>query len=310
MYDTINFWINCTMIGVDPLIIVQYLTETVEHKSDERGYRVTGKANDYYVSVLETGISLKGSLPKFLLPSNIHTLTRSGTKQAIEKLSDTLHLSIHDAKVTRIDVSTVLPVERPPADYYPYLGNKPNSKRLQATQDTLYYSTKNKQLILYDKILEAKAKKIIIPEGFCDSNLLRLETRWLQRLPTQFKIPEITGATLINETFYTNIIQSWGNEYFSINKLKSNLIMDTNNIKTPKDGANAIFSLLLQEKGQDYINNILADLKARNTYSDPKYYSRLKDELKKLTTASTNAEQSELIKELDEAVREVMLNCR
>lgn len=86
--------------------------------------------------------------------------------------------------------------------------------------------------------------------------------------------------------------------------------MDTNNIKTPKDGANAIFSLLLQEKGQDYINNILADLKARNTYSDPKYYSRLKDELKKLTTASTNAEQSELIKELDEAVREVMLNCR
>ncbi len=298
------------MIGVDPLVIVQYLTDIEEHRSTDKGYRITGKANDYSVFLLDGGISLKGSLPKFLLPTNIHTLTRSGAKQAIEKLSDTLHLSVHDAKVTRIDVSTVLPIKRPPADYYPYLGNKPNSKRLQATPDTLYYNTNKKQLIFYDKILEAKAKKTVIPNGYSESNLLRLESRWIQRLPTQFKMSEITGGTLTNENFYTNIIQRWGNEYFSINKLKSNLIMDTNNIKTPKDGANAIFSLLLQEKGQDFINNIIADLKARNTYSDPKYYSRLKDELRKITIASKNAEQSELIKELDEAVREVMLNCR
>jgi len=310
MYDTVNFWINCAMIGVDPLIIVQYLTEIEEHKSDGRGYRVTGRANDYYVSLLEGGISLKGSLPKFLLPTNIHTLTRAGTKQAIEKLSDTLHLKILDAKVTRIDVSTVLATKRNPSDYYPYLGNKPHFQRLQATKDALYYNTNKKQLVFYDKILEAKAKNIIIPEKFCDSNLLRFESRWKQRLPTQFQIPEITGATLINENFYTSMVQRWGDEYFSINKLKSNLIMDTNNIRTPKDGVNAIFSLLLQEKGQEYINNILADLKARNTFTDPKYYSRLKDELKKRTTVSTNAEQCELIRELDQAVREVILNCR
>jgi hypothetical protein len=309
MYDTVNFWIERAMVGGDPFTIAQYLDEAAEHSSN-RGYTVTGKAGDYSVLLTDSGISLKGSLPKLLLPSNIHTLNRSGAKDAIIKLSDTLHLPIMGAKVTRVDVSAALPVPRPVNDYYQYLGNKPHSQRLQATVDTLYYNKKMMQHIFYNKIAEAKAKSMMIPAGFDGANLLRVEVRFIQRLPKQFNRTEITGATLYEEKFYTDIVQRWGKEYYSIDKLKSTSIMNTTNIKTPKDGVNALFSFLLQDREPGFINAFIADLRAKKTFDDPKYYSRLKDDLNKLTKATTIAEQSELIRELDQSIREVILNCR
>lgn len=310
MYDTVNFWIDRAMVGGDPLTIAQYLTDGADHNSTARGYTFTGKAGDYSVLLTDAGISLKGSLPKFLLPTNIHTLSRAGVWQAIEKLSDTVHLPIKEAKVTRVDVSTVLIVDRPPCDYYPFLGNKPRFERLQATSDTLYYNTNKKQLIFYNKLAEAKAKGVNIPAAFLGENLLRLEARFTERLSKQFNLPMVTGATLTDERFYTGMIKRWGDEYFSINKLKSISIMDTSTIKTPKDAKDVLFSFLLQNAGGDLVDSFLADLKAKNTYPDPKYYTRTKDELEKLINAKTMVEKSYLINELDRAVREVLINCR
>ncbi len=309
MYDTVNFWIDRAMVKNEPFTIAQYLTNQSEHNSD-RGYSISGRAGDYSIYLNESGISLKGSLPKFLLPDNIHTLSRAGARDAIQKLSDSIHLPIKLAKVTRVDVSTVLPMNREPFEYYPLLGNKPRFERLQATKDTLYYNTNKRQLIFYNKIAEAKAKGVKIPVGFEGANLLRVEARFTERLQKQFNIVEVTGATLTDEKFYIEMVKRWGNEYFSINKLKSISIMDTTNIKTPKEGAEALFSIILQEKGQEFINNYIADLRAKNTYPDPKYYSRLKDELNRLIVASTATDRNELIKELDKAVNEIVLNCR
>lgn len=309
MYDTVNFWIDGLMVGVDPFTIAQYLTDHTEQNS-ARGYSISGRAGDYLVYLNQSGISLKGSLPKFLLPDNIHTLTRSGARDAIQKLSDEIHLPINLAKVTRVDVSTVLPMSREPFEYYPLLGNKPRFERLQATKNTLYYNTNEKQLIFYNKIAEAKAKGVKIPIGFEGANLLRVEARYTKRLPKHLKQPVVTGATLWNEKFYSEMVKRWANEYYSIDKLKPVSIMDTTNIKTPKDGANAILSIALLEKGQEFINSHIADLRAKNTYPDPKYYTRVKDELNRLIIASTATERSELIKELDKAVNEIVLNCR
>ena len=310
MYDTVNFWIDRAMVGGDPFSIAPYLNEHTEHNNAERGYSITGKAGNYSVFITEAGISLKGSLSKYLLPYNIHTLTRAATNEAMKKLSDHLHLQLNRAKITRVDVSTNLVMKRNPSEYYHYLGNKPHFQRLQATKNTLYYNTGKKQIVFYDKIKEAKTNRQEIPVGFENTNLLRVEVRFIKRLLNQFNLPEITGATLTNEKFYTEIVKQWAAEYHSINKLKSVTIMDTNNIKTPKDGAEALFSIILQEKGQDFINNYIADLRAKKAFIYPKDYTILKNKLNGLISASTAAEQSELIKELDKAVNEIVLNCR
>jgi len=310
MYDTVNFWIDRAMVGGDPFAVAQYLSNITERSNEAQGYTATGKVGDYSVLLTASGISLKGSLPKFLLPTNIHTLSRSGASQAIEKLSDTLHLPIKDSKVARIDVSTVLLVKQPPSNYYPFLGNKPRFQRLQATPDTLYYNTGKKQLIFYNKIAEAHAKGVSIPAGFSGENLMRLEARFTKRLPDQFNLPKVTGETLTDERFYTGIVKRWGDEYFSIQKLKANTLMDTSSIKTPNDAKEVLFTSLLQSAGLEMVDNFLSNLKARKTFSDPKYYTRTKNELERLINSKTTAERSDLIKELDDAVSEVLLNCR
>lgn len=309
MYDSVNFWIDRAMVDNKQFTIARFLTNQSEHKS-KRGYSVSGMVGNYYANIYETGVRLSGSLPKFLLSDNIQTLNRSGVKIAIEKLSDELHLSINLAKVTRIDVSAVFPTNQPPANYFPYLGEKSRFKRIQATNDTLYYTTNKRQFVFYDKNKEAKTKGVVLPVDFSETNLLRVEARYTKRLCKQFNVEEITGKTLSDEDFYTKIIKSWANEYFSINKLKSLSNMDTSSIKNASDGVNMAFAMLLQKEGQAFIDNYIADLKAKHTYSDPKSYTRVKNKLKSLINTKQSSCQNELIKELNNSVREVLLNCR
>ncbi|MDR3706385.1 MAG: hypothetical protein P4L28_10815 [Paludibacteraceae bacterium] len=309
MYDTVNSWIDRAIAGDNPLAIASYLSDVSETNSQKYGYSVTGKANNYIVRASEAGISLKGSLSKFFLNDNIQTLTRSATVQAIEKLSDTLHIPVKEAKIYRIDISTVFNTKYPPANYYKYLGNKPYFERLLATNNTLYYSTQKRQLIFYDKQLEAKSTGTNVPDVYTNESLLRYELRFTKRLCEQLKQNEITGATLSDEHFYLKLIKLWEAEYFSINKLNGFGKMDVSKIKTRTDAKDAMLTELLQGKDINYINEFISDLKAKNINSDPKYYTRLKNDLTALFKASST-EQNELITELDKEVNTVLQYCR
>lgn len=313
MYDTVNFWLDSSsMAEGNTFVTADYLTNVAEHNSQKRGYYISGEIEDYKVCLFPSGISLKGSLSKLALPSNIHTLTRHGAAEAIELLSDHLHAPIHQARVTRLDISTVLPMKQPITDYYSYLGAKRYFDRLQATNNTLYYNTKGqtKQLIFYNKVAEATSKSVVIPKGFEGANLLRYELRYSKRIAPQLKRAQITGTTLTNADFYSDVINHWANEYKGITKLKQISIMDTDEIKTPNQALDVIFGLLLQQAGQDEIAAIMADLRAKNVFNDPKYYTRVKDKIKSLTKATKTAEQNELIKELDRAIFEVQNSAR
>lgn len=305
MFDTVNFWIDRGNTAEDnPFAVLPYLCKVAEHNSDKKGYSCSGKLGDYSVCCFQTGISLKGSLAKYYLPSNVYTLTRQTVKEALEKMSDELHISMTAAKVTRLDVSTVIPTKRPPADYYPSLGNKPHFRRLQAHPDTLYYSQQHKQLIFYDKTKEAASKSALIPPTLKGCNLMRYEMRIIKSVQRMLKSSNpITGITLADSKFYYSIIQLWKNEFETIKKINTISTM-TDSIKTPKEAQRALFAILLQQGGQTYIDEFLADLKAKKTFSDPKYYSRLRSDLNKIMQAPHEA-KSTLIIELEKAVADV-----
>lgn len=305
MFDTVNFWIDRgDAAGGNPFAVLPYLCEVVEQRSDKRGYSCSGKLGDYTVCCFQTGVSLKGSLAKYYLPSNVYTLTRQTAKEALEKMSDETHLNIATAKVTRLDVSTVIPTKRPPTDYYPSLGNKPHYRRLQAHADTLYYNQSFRQLIFYDKTKEAAAKAALIPPTLNGCNLLRYEMRHTKNIQRLLKLPDpITGATLTDSGFYYSIIQRWKREFDTIKKINTISTM-TDSIKTPKKAQKALFAILLQQGGQNYIDEFLADLKAKNAFSDPKYYSRLKADLYKIWQAPNEA-KSDMIRELEKAIADV-----
>jgi hypothetical protein len=303
MFDTVNFWIDkAGLSGGNPFDVLPYLSEISERQNEKSGYSASGNAGDYTVCLFERGIFLQGSLAKDYLPSNIYTLTRKDVQYAIEQLSDRLHTDIKTAKVTRLDVSTILHTKRPPADYYRYLGDKTYFERLQSTPDTLYYNNHQRQICFYDKSKEATAKDVRIPNILQNSNLLRYELRYTKRLNKQLKV-DLTADKLYETSFYRSVIQCWHNEFKTIQKLKNQSFM-TDNINTTKEAETALFAALLQEKGQSIIDEYLAELKAKNVFKDRQRYSELKRKLNTILQAP-KGEQNDLIKELETQIFDI-----
>jgi hypothetical protein len=299
MYDTVNFWQDrAELSGGSPFDILPYLSEITQRQNEQSGYSCTGKILDYTVGIWETGISLKGSLAKsFFGGDNLHTLKRQSVKQALEQVGDHLHIDMGNAKVTRLDISTVLLTRRPPSDYFQYLGDKPRFKRNLAVKDeTLYYSNHQRQIAFYDKKKEAFATGMQLPEMWQNSNILRYELRYTKRLGSQLKT-DVRGSILYDKEFYYNIIQNWYKEFKAIQKIREASFM-TDNIKTPRDAEMAFFAALLQERGQSAIDEYMTVLRANNVFDDPKYYTRVKGNLNTILQ-SPKGSKSELMQELE-----------
>jgi hypothetical protein len=296
MFDTVDFWVNRVDLSTtSPFDIQPYLSGITE-RIDSHGYSCSGKTGGYLVYIAENGISLKGSLSKNHFGDNLHTLTRRDTKQAIEELSDRLHLDLGTARVTRLDVSTVIPTKRPPADYYSHLGSKPYFERLQSTPDTLYYNNHRRQIVFYDKAKEAKAKGVQLPAIWQNSNLLRYELRYRKSLNRQLNT-SLTAAKLYDVEFYRAVIQNWYNEFKAIKKLKEQFFM-IDNVSTKKEAKTALFAAILQKEGQSIIDKYLLELKAKKVFKDRQRYYELKRELNTILQAPRGG-QSDLIQELE-----------
>jgi hypothetical protein len=305
MYDTVNMWLDWYKVGNYNLsTITNKLTNQIEKHSKDFN-SITGNINNYKVGLYETGISLKGSICKYYNNDNLHTLTRSGMQRAIEKMSDDLSLPIQLATIRQVDLSTHFIMTREPHEYYNYLGAKQYFKRVQATNNTLYYNTNARQIIFYDKIKEAKSKKVEIPMIYKNENLLRYEIRHKGRLNKQFNLPEVTAQTLYNEQFYIKLIDIWVNEYLNIEKINKLTINNMEQIKTVKNAEEMIFGILLNKIGQSEIESLISDFKANHVYTDPKYYTRLKNKLKTLANKPNISDRSELIEELNRNIKSI-----
>ena len=308
MVDTLNLWMDKAVTGTaDTFHVAAYLSDVTEKQSERWGYSLTGRVGDYTVTISERGIYLMGSLAKHYLPSNIYTLTRATVKEALQMLSDQLHIDVVAAIIRRLDFSTVIPTKRPPADYFSRLGGKPYFKRLQAVAETLYYNTQKMQLIFYDKTKEAMAKGVEIPPALAGCNLFRYELRFLQRLQQQFKLAEPpTAAILYNQDFYYWLVGAWRAEFQTIQKIKNTMTM-TDQIRTPREVEKVLLSQYMQrDGGQSVVSRVLADLRAKKVFADPKAYTRVKNNLNAILSNPTAASgQDELIAEIEQAINNI-----
>jgi hypothetical protein len=291
MFDTVNFWINgCDTQKSKIFEVLPYLSEITE-RQNEQGYSCIGKLKNYSVCVSDNGISMKGSLAKNHFDDNIHTLTRKDVQLSIEELSDHLHIDMNVAKVTRLDISTVLYTKYPPAEYYAYLGQKPYFERLQSTLDTLYYNNHQRQIVFYDKKKDALAKGMPIPDILKDANLLRYELRYTKRLNKQLN-GDVTAGKLYVRPFYDSLVESWYNELKTIQKLKKQSFM-IDNITTLKVAKEALFARLLKQE-PSIIDEFVGALKAENKFSNRADYTKLKNDLNKMLFVSEFNENKKL----------------
>ena len=209
MYDKLKLWAARTRDTPDITKFLDRAKEQIDHDTGE--ITTFGSLDGLKVSIFTGGISIIGSLSKYLYPNNIYPLDRHSTAEAVEKLSDNLHLNISDAKITGLEFGTQFVMRYKPEDYLRKLGDMPRLQRYHFEVGTLYYKPKGKQQLkvfaFYDKKADAAVKGMTLPDGFSDANLLKYEMRYNQRLPQQLGVPEVTASTLSEKEFYRQMVK-------------------------------------------------------------------------------------------------------
>lgn len=307
MYDKVKLLYPRTSQTPD---VSKFLDSAKEQTDLNTGEVCTfGSLEGLKISIYTAGISIIGSLPKYLYPNNIYPLNRGTTAQAIEKLSDAIHLPINDARVTGLEFGGTFMMRQPVESYLSKLGEMPRLQRYHFDVGSLYYKPRGKQqpkvFIFYDKIADAAVKGLVLPEGFKGANLLKYEMRLNGRLPQQLGEPEIRASTLAERAFYAKLVTMYQESYFSIHKSNQVKTDIMSQIKTVSDAYNVLVARLISQSDKTQITGFLDELKANNVFSDRKSYTRLKNKIEEVSTKAGITMSDELIKELDDEVKNV-----
>jgi len=280
MFDSLN----------SKLYIRNKANYTAQFLTNVKPYRkggLIGKLDNYSVLANDYFISLIGSISEFWNSDNTYCIGAKETKKAIEKLSDYLHLPIHKAKVTRLDISNSFEVLNDPKMYFPLFGKK-GKQYPQDVKNGINYGTK------YGNYLTTFYKKNAI--------LFRYELK-VKKPASALKIQKPRLEQLTEPTIYNLLLHRWKQHYYRIQKIKE---MATNfEISGTKD-IDKLRAAMVKEVAPEIDAIILAALaqkKAAGKIKCDRQYRRCIEYLnEKETKFSIN---NPLIKELNQKVNEV-----
>lgn len=301
MFDTLHLYLpqeragNTDMLAQTPV----YLQHIAQHERVDNIY-YTGQLDNMRLSVSDRGVSVKGSLAKYHLNDNLQTLTRQDTEQAINSLSDELHLNLQKANISRVDFAHNFIMRYKPVTYYNYLGESQYFKRY-LQPESLYYKNGNRTKLFYDKRSEAKNKQVTVPEVLRDRNVLRYEIRYKRRLGKQLNEPEVTAKTLFKEQFYIKLVKRYVADYQSIHK-NPEINFDIENMSTPKDFWRQLALMKVDEIGLNETMQLVEELRAKDVMNKSEYYSRLKREIRDYSKNLKASDSSHLVAELDSKI--------
>ena len=310
MYDKVKFFVDRSIIGSQYTNITNHLEKAkVETDQTTGETRTKGTMNGLSIGVFGGGVFVEGSLPKYHYGSNIYPLDREGTKECIEMISDTLGINMSGADVVGIEFGTTFMMQYKVSAYLAKLGQMPRLQRYNFNADTLYYKGSGKVqprvYTFYDKLADCKAKHLPYPTDFEDKNLLRYEMRFKGRLAYQLGVPEVKASTLYDRQFYRELVRRYQDSYFSISKINELNPNAMKEIKNVSDAFNIFVARLLSqtEQPQSQIDTFINEIRAAGVFEDKKYYTRLKDKLNEIVTKDNITISNELIKELDDAIK-------
>lgn len=308
MYDKVKLWIDRDMVGEQYPTIANYLEEAntqINHQTGE--VKTFGHLEGLKVSVFVGGVSVVGSLAKYLYGSNVYPLDRHTTAQAVEKLSDALHLHADGASVTGLEFGTNFLMKHQVPDYLAKLGDMPRMSRYHFEPSTLYYKgvgkLQPKVFAFYDKIADATAKEMEYPEDLKGANMLRYEMRLNGRIPHQLGVPEVLASTLYQPPFYRMMVRRYQDTYFSVKKLSQIKTDVMSEIKTVTDAFNVFVARLISQSNQSQIGGFLDELKDAGVFDDRKNYTRLKNKIQEIATKANITVSDELMRELDDEIK-------
>lgn len=225
MYDTTTMTLAAYQApNVDFLAEVPCYLSDVAEIVKPSGVVVCGQLDALKVKVFPDAVRIgDASLCRYFLGSNTKTLTRTDTRQAVEKISDTLHLDVSQASVKRLDAGINVKLPHDVSSYLALLDYTPKYTRIEVAPTTIEYrqgavGRYYNQMAFYDKGKEVQAKRAKQTDIKEDDNVLRIERRFLKRIPQQFGMKDVTASSLYTEAFYNDIGRRLYDGYKAIRK--------------------------------------------------------------------------------------------
>jgi hypothetical protein len=277
-YDTIRFWKENTGAKKVPVM----LKNVHEHKSQHGNPYFTGNLDNLFVSTRNNKVTVNGSLCKYFHSNNIVNLSRSDTKQALEKLQDELQFFFHDSNVARIDVGCCIELEYHVKEYLSILDHFPRFQRL-VQPSSVYFKNGQKQICFYDKIAELRSSGSLRSfPTLAGRNILRVEDRYMRRVTNQFK-RTVKAKDLYDEVFYDLVNMELKKNVIKIHKIKT--VKPMKKSMTSKDYDDFLIASHIAEHGEDKILRMIDNNK--DNFSNPRALQRTKDKVKKLKTTNS-----------------------
>lgn len=311
-YDSVFF-----RLDINDITDFSKLSALLVNHTDKQ---ITGEANNFFVASTDWGLldnlivtlsesylTVKGSLARYVYPTNAITLNWRYANDAISKLSDALGVNMAKATITRLDASASFQMRYPSEAYYPILGEKPYfHSPLRTSKHTLYYNqeTRHKSFVFYDKKTEMKQDRQELPPPMQGSKgVLRYEARLIGKATIERELNEqqVTGAMLGNRDFFRKIQKYWSKNYFDIKKNPQEVCFD--GVRTSKDIVGFILAHYVAKFGAKVMEDDFDFLQAVNTDRKTRYQARLM--IRRLLD-KYEATKDDLKQELDDDVKQEM----
>lgn len=294
----IGFYDNVVLKLRGSYDVTPYLNDVVQINSPKWGYKEVGGFDGLKVVQNERGLKTMGSLSKFLNGgSNIVPLDTYSMQEALEKLSDGLHLDFSVAEVKSVEFGTQFPMKEAVGAYLcrlGYLARFDRSTLSEGNLESLYYEQSAKKLKFYDKGQEARFKGISLPDQWC--HLLKYELTLTKQLKRFFGYTPI-ATDLCDKENYRRLAFLWRDLYYKIEKQKIPIMNEVGKKLTSKTFYELLSAFAIGQLDKDFVLGFIENAKAMGLERKELY--RLKQLVKKATDDSV---PDELMRELDDCI--------
>ncbi len=303
MVDTI--WIELQNQNIDNL---QNRSDTIDCKTGEVKYSV-GYSDCIKIKKFCEKTIIECSLPKLLKGNNIYSLNFHEVLNAIKLIEQKLGISVSNGIIRRLDCELTIEALHTPSNYFRYFGNSKYYIRKELNYTSLYYSNKSRVINIYDKIIEIRDKKEIVPNEFKGLNLLRFEcrykNRYLKRLAKQNSKEVLRIKDLIHPKTYQNISNVVFNEYEAIDKLNEPIILNFNDsVKSKADLMKNLANIAINYLGGvNKVQEMIDSSRPFNKNVRNEYFSRRKKDIINIASTSNMKLTKNLIDEINQKVR-------
>lgn len=285
-------------------------SDTIDSETGEVKYSV-GYSDCIKIRKVRDGMRIECSLSKLLKGNNIYSLSFSEVTFVIKMIEEKLGIPIREGIIRRLDCEYTIRTKLKVKEYFRYFGDSRYFTRSTIQKTSIYYTNTLRVFNIYDKIKEMKNKRVEIPEDFKNTNVMRCEFRYrnqyLRNIAKEMGLEYLKVENLLDKEVYTKIAELAFKEYKSISKVKNSHFDFSILHSKAKFFEQLIYEGIEANGGLNVLLDKIDASRAYNTGTPKEYYSRRKNEAKKIMSIKKEIHTSNIIDEINTKITEKYL---